>query len=78
MFITQVYKYELDGIVYVGGLEVPDGATLLETMDILNAEDGYELKRISDDEIVGNSIWLHDGDVQENYIEVEIKEKEEK
>lgn len=73
MYITQVYKYELDDVVYVGALEVPDGATLLETMDILNAEDGYELQRISDDEIVGNNIWLHDGDVTKNYTEVEIQ-----
>ena len=76
MYITQVYKYELDGIVYAGALEVPEGATLLETMDILNADDGYELQRISDGENVGNSIWLHNGDVQENYTEVESQEEE--
>ena len=68
MFITQVYKYEKDGIVYVGG-NVPEDATILETMDILNAEDGYDLVRKSDGENVGSSIWLHDGDVQENYRE---------
>ena len=72
MFITQVYKYEKDGIVYVGG-NVPEGATILETMDILNAEEGFELVRISDDENVGTSVWLHDGDVMENYKEVESK-----
>lgn len=75
MFITQTYKYEKDGIVYVGG-NVPEGATILETMDILNADDGYELVRKSDGENVGNSVWLHDGDVQENYIEVEAQEDE--
>ena len=75
MFITQTYKYENDGIVYVGG-NVPEGATILETMDILNADDGYELVRKSDGENVGNSVWLHDGDVQENYIEVEAQEDE--
>ena len=69
MYITNVYKYEKDGIVYVGG-EVPEGAEILETMDILNAEDGYDLIRISDGENVGANIWLHDGDVKENYIEV--------
>ena len=68
MFITQVYKYEYNDIVYVGG-QVPEGATILETMDILNAEEGFELVRISDDENVGTSVWLHDGDVQENYRE---------
>ena len=38
-------------------------------MDILNAEDGMTLIRIQDEEYVGNSVWLHDGDVQENYRE---------
>ena len=68
MYITETYKYEKDGIVYVGG-EVPEGATILETMDILNAEDGKDLIRISDDENMGSSIWLRNGDVQENYRE---------
>lgn len=70
MFITQDYKYEINGIVYVGG-NVPEGATILETMDILCAEEGYVLIRKADGEKVGNSIWLHNGDVQENYEEVE-------
>ena len=76
MFITQCYKYEKDGIVYVGG-NVPKDATILETMDILNADDGYELVRKSDGENIGSSVWLHDGDVQENYIEVKAREPEE-
>lgn len=75
MFITQVYKYEYEGIVYVGG-NVPEGATILETMDILNAEEEYYLERIADGENVGNSVWLHDGDAQENYREVEEEESE--
>ena len=69
MFITKCYKYKKDGIVYVGG-QVPEGAEILETMDILNTEEGFELVRIADEENVGNSVWLHDGDVQENYIEI--------
>jgi hypothetical protein len=68
MFITQCYKYEKDGIVYVGG-NVPEDATILETMDILNAEEGFCLIRISDNENMGSSVWLKDGDVQENYRE---------
>lgn len=68
MFITQVYKYEKDGVVYVGG-NVPEGATILETMDILNAEEGYTLIRIADGENVGSSVWLKDGDIQDNYRE---------
>ena len=75
MYITNMYKYEKDGIIYVAG-EVPEGATLLETMDILNAEDGYDLIRISDEENVGANIWLHDGDVQENYREEKQKEND--
>lgn len=70
MFITQTYKYKKNEIVYVGG-EVPEGAEILDTLDILNAEEGNKLIRISDNEDVGNSIWLRNGDVQENYIEVE-------
>jgi uncharacterized Fe-S cluster-containing radical SAM superfamily protein len=70
MFITQCYKYKHNGIVYVGG-EVPEGAEILETMDILNADEGFDLIRISDNENIGNSVWLKDGDVMENYKEVE-------
>ena len=70
MFITQVYKYRKDGIVYVGG-DVPEGAEVLETMDILNAEEGFDLIRKSDNENVGSSIWLRNGDVMENYFEKE-------
>lgn len=73
MYITQVYKYEKDGIVYVGG-NVLEDATILETMDILNAEEGYDLVRKSDGENVGNSIWLKDGDSQDNYVEVKQQE----
>ena len=68
MYITKYYKCEKDGVVRVG-CDVPDGATILETMDILNAEEGYVLIRISDKENVGSSVWLKDGDVQENYRE---------
>lgn len=68
MYINNMYKYKKDGIVYVAG-NVPEGANVLETMDILNADDGFDLIRISDNENVGLSIWLHDGDVKENYKE---------
>lgn len=70
-----MYKYVKDGIVYVGG-EVPDGATILETMDILNAEEDMDLIRIADDENVGSNIWLRNGDVQENYKEELHKEEQ--
>ncbi|MBQ7660148.1 MAG: hypothetical protein IJS26_05400 [Alphaproteobacteria bacterium] len=75
MFITQCYKYEYNGIIYVGG-NVPKGATILETMDILNAEEGFELVRISDGENVGTSVWLKDGDVMDNYEEVEVEDEQ--
>ena len=75
MFITQTYKYRYNNFIYVGG-EVPEGAEILETMDILNAEEGYTLIRKSDFEDVGNSVWLHNGDVQENYGEKKIPEEE--
>lgn len=70
MFITQVYKYESNGIVYVGG-DVPEGSTILETMNILNAEEGFSLIRNTDHKNIGNSIWLHDGDSENNYVEIE-------
>ena len=74
MFITQTYKYKYNGIVYVGG-EVPEGAEILETMDILNAENGYDLIRIADGENMGSSVWLRNGDTQDNYGEKEIKDE---
>ena len=70
MFITQVYKYKKDGIVYVSG-NMPEGAEILETMDILNADDGFNLIRKSDNENVGNSVWLHDGDTEDKYNKME-------
>ena len=74
MYITQSYKYRKDGTIYVGG-QVPEGTEVLETMSILNAERGYYLVRIADDERIGRNIWLKDGDVKENYKEVEREEK---
>lgn len=70
MYHTECYKYKKDGVVRVGA-NVPEGAIILETMEILNSEEGYALIRISDNENVGSSVWLKDGDVEENYKEVE-------
>lgn len=75
MFITQSYKYEYEGIIYVSG-NMPESATIIETMNILNAEDGYELVRKSDNENVGSSIWLHDDDSRDNYTEIEAPQEE--
>lgn len=73
MYMSKLYKYEHNGIVGVGLL--PEGATVLEEMDILNAEEGFEL--VKDGERIGSSVWLKDGDTQENYSEIEIEETEE-
>ena len=72
MYITETYKYRKDGVVFVGG-NVPEGAEIIDTMTILNAEENHTLIRISDNEDVGSSIWLRDGDIQENYKEEEVK-----
>ena len=69
MHIDKSYKYKLNNIIYVSGI-LPKDAETIEIMDILNAEEDYELQRISDNEIVGNYIWLRNGDVQENYKEI--------
>lgn len=71
MITTQVVKYKHNDVVYVGG-PVPEGAEVLETLNILNADEGFDLVRVSDDENVGNSVWLRDGDTKENYKEVEV------
>ena len=75
MFITQVYKYRKDNIIYVGG-ELPIDAEVLETLNILNAEDGYDLVIIATDENIGSSVWLKEGDSEDNYKEIpqEIEE----
>lgn len=67
MHIENSYKYEKDGIIYVSG-NVPEGATILETMDILVAEEGYVLVR--DGEVIENSVWLRNGDSIDNYTEI--------
>ena len=71
MFMTTTYKCIKDGIIgYYCGFK-PDGVEIIEEMPILNAEEGYYLERIADGENMGNSVWLHNGDAQENYKEVE-------
>lgn len=68
MYHSNCYKYRKDGIVYVSG-NLPEDATLLETMDILNADEGKILIRKADNENVGSSIWLQGEDNESNYIE---------
>ena len=75
MHIAKMYKIKENGIVKITG-KLTDSAEILETYDILTAKDDMELIRISDNEVVGNSIWLKDNDVQENYKEESLKETE--
>jgi hypothetical protein len=75
MHITKYYKYNEDEIVKVSG-NLPENVVVLEEMDILYAEDGYELVRISTNENVSDCIWLHNNDVSENYKEIKIEEEE--
>lgn len=67
MYMVNMYRYELNGIVGISG-ELPEGATLLETLPILYADENFTLVRISDGEEM-DSVWLHDGDKAENYEE---------
>lgn len=76
MYITNSYKYKKDGIVYVSGT-VPEGSTILETLDILNAEEGYDLIRIRDNKNMGANLWLKTGDLISNYREEEHHEEPE-
>lgn len=75
MKIIQTYRYKKDGIGYVAP-NPPADAEILETMDILTAEDGYEFIRTADGEHLGSSIWLHNGDAAENYIEAKLPASE--
>lgn len=71
MHIDNMYKYQgQDGKVKISE-NVPEGSQILEEMHILCSEEGYVLKRKSDSEIVGCSVWLKNGDKQENYEEIE-------
>lgn len=74
MYITQMYKYKKDNTIYIRG-QLPEDAILLETMNILMADDGYELENISTGERTA-SLWLKDGDTQDNYKEVPIEQEE--
>ena len=71
MEIRITYKGVKDGSIgYWCGFK-PENIEIIEEMPILYAEDGYILIRKSDGEDMGNSVWLHDGDMQDNYNEVE-------
>lgn len=63
--------YICNGAIYCGFK--PDGVEVLEEREVLYPVEGYELVRISDKERL-SSVWLKDGDVKENYIEVKANE----
>jgi len=62
--------YVCDGAIYCGFK--PEGVKVKEERPVLYAEKGYELVRKSDNKQF-RSVWLKDGDNEENYVEVEIK-----
>lgn len=60
--------YICDGAIYCGFK--PENIKVKEERQILYAKKGYKLERKSDKQQF-SSVWLKDGDNEENYIEVE-------
>ena len=73
MHIKITYVGTLDGVPGMWCGFCPEGAVITEERQVLYPETGYSLKRIATEEIL-DSVWLKDGDVQENYEEVEMTE----
>lgn len=71
MKIEKMYKYKKDGVVIIGGV-IPQDAELITEMDILIADKGKKLIKDGLKKPL-SSVWLRNGDSQENYEEVEIK-----
>lgn len=69
MEIRITYVGTLGGVPGIWCGFKPEGAEITEEREVLYPAKGYELQRISDKEIV-SSVWLKDGDSEENYIEV--------
>ena len=70
MYIKITYVGTLDGVAGIWCGFKPEGAIITEERPVLYPEKGYELERIADKERF-SAVWLKDGDVQENYTEVE-------
>ena len=70
MYIKITYVGSLDGVAGIWCGFKPEGAIITEERPVLYPEKGYELERISDKERF-SAVWLKDGDVQENYTEVQ-------
>lgn len=75
MKIKTTYVGNLNGINGFWCGFLPEGVNVSEKRQVLFSEDGYDLIRIADDENIGSSIWLKDGDVMENYREEKQEEE---
>lgn len=62
--------YICDGAIYCGFK--PEGVKVKEERQILYPTKGLKLQ--SKEGKILNSVWLKDGDTEENYIEIEVKE----
>lgn len=69
MYIEKTYIGTLDGIEGIWCGFIPEGANIVEEREVLYADKGKILKRIATEETM-YSIWLQNGDVEDNYIEV--------
>lgn len=69
MYIKITYVGTLDGINGIWCGTCPEEAEITEERQVLYPEAGFNLKRISTEEVM-SSVWLQDGDNMENYIEV--------
>jgi len=69
---TYVGYYTATGVhaMWCGELPTGIGLHVDEEREVLYPEEGYILERIADGEHF-TAVWLKDGDVKENYIEVE-------
>lgn len=74
MEIRITYIGTLNGINGIWCGFKPDNTIINEERLVLYADNGYELIRKSDGESVGSSVWLKDGDSQDNYSEVEVEQ----
>lgn len=75
---TYKFEYEQDGKILHGVSSgfLPEYATnVLETIDVLYASIGKNLKRIATEEI-GSYFVLKDDDSMDNYEEIDIEENE--
>lgn len=65
--------YVCDNAIYCGFK--PEGVKVKEKRFILYPSEGFVLERVSDKKQF-HSIWLKDGDTEENYTEIEEKKED--